>query len=134
MAYDKDSFLIASNEKIISTFKIENTAQVDYKLLGEAATSDYDSAQASYVIRRGTGQIVLSKYLVYPKDGETVREAYDAELSKTYPIEGQLKFKLYKDKDCTEPAVCIDGTAAEAVYDVNRGNAVSIIWNPGLIT
>lgn len=124
LAYDKDAFLIASNEKIISTFKIENTAQVDYKLLGEAATSDYDSAQASYVIRRGTGQIVLSKYLVYPKDGETVREAYDAELSKTYPIEGQLKFKLYKDKDCTEPAVCIDGTAAEAVYDVNRGNAV----------
>lgn len=123
LAYNQDAFLVDSNEKVISTFRLTNNAKLEYKLVGESQAFDYDSANASYVIRKGTGQIVLTKYITYPKDGETVKAVYDEEARDQYPVSSAISFTLYKDKACTQTAKFLNGEEAKASLETN-GSAV----------
>lgn len=132
LSYNKDAFLIDANEKVIQTFRIINEAKLDYQLLGETATSDNDSDSASYVIRKGTGQIVINKYIVYPQDGKVVKRAYDEKAAKEFSMSNEaLKFTLYKDKACKEPAKTVAGKNAVANYSIEDGNAVFDYMNAG---
>jgi uncharacterized repeat protein (TIGR01451 family) len=131
LSYNKDAFLIDANEKVIQTFRITNEAKLDYQLLGEKATSDNDSDSASYVIRKGIGQIILNKYIVYPQDGREVRRAYDEKAKKEFPMSSPLKFTLYTDSACTKIARTVEGKNAVADYDTTRGNAVFDYMNAG---
>ena len=124
LSYNKDAFLIDANEKVIQTFRITNEAKLDYQLLGEKATSDNDSDSASYVIRKGIGQIILNKYIVYPQDGREVRRAYDEKAEKEFPMSPTLKFTLYTDSACTKIARTVEGKNAVEAYVTSRGNAV----------
>lgn len=131
LSYNKDAFLIDANEKVIQTFRITNEAKLDYQLLGEKATSDNDSDSASYVIRKGMGQIVLSKYIVYPQDGEEVRRAYDEEAAKDFSMSSPLKFTLYMDSACTKIAKTVEGKDAVAEYRTDSGYATFDYMNAG---
>lgn len=124
LSYNKDAFLIDANEKVIQTFRITNAAKLDYQLLGEKSTSDNDSDSASYVIRKGTGQIVINKYIVYPQDGKEVKRAYNEAAAKEFPMSSPLKFTLYTDSACTKIAKTVEGTEAVETYVTSRGNAV----------
>ena len=124
LSYNKDAFLIDANEKVIQTFRITNEAKLDYQLLGETATSDNDSDSASYVIRKGIGQIVLNKYIVYPQDGKEVKRAYNEAAAKEFPMSSELKFTLYTDRACTKIAKTVEGKDAVEAYVTSRGNAV----------
>lgn len=124
LSYNKDAFLIDANEKVIQTFRITNEAKLDYQLLGEKATSDNDSDSASYVIRKGTGQIVINKYIVYPQDGKEVKRAYNEAAAKEFPMSSPLKFTLYTDSACTKIAKTVEGEEAVETYVTSRGNAV----------
>lgn len=124
LSYNKDAFLIDANEKVIQTFRITNEAKLDYQLLGEKAASDSDSDSASYVIRKGTGQIVINKYIVYPQDGKEVKRAYNEAAAKEFPMSSPLKFTLYTDSACTKIAKTVEGTEAVETYVTSRGNAV----------
>lgn len=131
LAYNKDAFLIDANEKVIQTFRVTNEAKLDYQLLGEKETSDIDSDSASYVIRKGIGQIVINKYIVYPQDGEEVRRAYDEAAKKEFPMSPALKFTLYTDSACTKIAKTVAGKDAVAEYSTENGNAVFDYMNAG---
>lgn len=134
LAYDKEKFYIEENEKVIKTFKVTNTAELDYKLIGQTADQDNDSATASYVIRKGSGQIVLNKYIVYPQDGTEVKELYNSGTASKYPINSsdkKLVFKIYEDKACTKQAKFLNGDNAEVTYDVANGRAVFDYINAG---
>ncbi|MFR5859252.1 MAG: SpaA isopeptide-forming pilin-related protein [Clostridia bacterium] len=124
LAYNKDAFLIDANEKVIRTFQVQNEAKLNYQLLGEAAASDADEALASYVIRKGIGQIVLNKYLVYPQDGKEVKRVYDEKAKKEFPMSSALTFTLYTDIACTKVAKTVADKDAIATYSTERGNAV----------
>ena len=124
LAYNKDAFLIDANEKVIRTFQVQNEAKLNYQLLGEAAASDADEALASYVIRKGIGQIVLNKYLVYPQDGKEVKRVYDEKAEKEFPMSSALTFTLYTDIACTKVAKTVADKDAIATYSTERGNAV----------
>ncbi len=124
LSYNKDAFLIDANEKVIQTFRITNEAKLDYQLLGETATSDNDSDSASYVIRKGIGQIVLNKYIVYPQDGKEVKRAYNEAAAKEFQMSSELKFTLYTDRACTKIAKTVEGKDAVEAYVTSRGNAV----------
>lgn len=131
LSYNKDAFLIDANEKVIQTFRVTNEAKLDYQLLGEKETSDNDSDSASYVIRKGMGQIVLSKYIVYPQDGEEVRRAYDEEAAKDFSMSSPLKFTLYMDSACTKIAKTVEGKDAVAEYRTDSGYATFDYMNAG---
>lgn len=134
LAYDKEKFYIEENEKVIKTFKVTNNAEFDYKLIGQTADQDNDSATASYVIRKGSGQIVLNKYIVYPQDGTEVKELYNSSTASKYPIgssDNKLVFKIYEDKACTKQAKFLNGDNAEVTYDVAKGCAVFDYINAG---
>lgn len=131
LSYNKDAFLIDANEKVIQTFRVTNEAKLDYQLLGEKETSDNDSDSASYVIRKGMGQIVLSKYIVYPQDGEEVRRAYDEETAKDFSMSSPLKFTLYMDSTCTKIAKTVEGKDAVAEYRTDSGYATFDYMNAG---
>lgn len=124
LVYNKDAFLIDANEKVIRTFQVQNEAKLNYQLLGEAAASDADEALASYVIRKGIGQIVLNKYLVYPQDGKEVKRVYDEKAEKEFPMSSALTFTLYTDIACTKVAKTVADKDAIATYSTERGNAV----------
>lgn len=123
LAYNKDAFLIDANEKVIRTFQVQNEAKLNYQLLGEAAASDADEASASYVIRKGIGQIVLNKYLVYPQDGKEVKRVYDKKAEREFPMSSALTFTLYTDSACTKVAKTVADKDAIATYSTERGNA-----------
>lgn len=131
LAYNKDAFLIDANEKVIQTFRITNGAKLDYQLLGEKETSDNDSDSASYVIRKGTGQIVINKYIVYPQDGKEVKRAYNEAAAKDFPMSPALKFTLYTDSACTKIAKTVAGKNAVATYSTSLGNAAFDYMNAG---
>ena len=124
LAYNKDAFLIDANEKVIRTFQVQNEAKLNYQLIGEAAASDADEASASYVIRKGIGQIVLNKYLVYPQDGKEVKRVYDKKAEKEFLMSSALTFTLYTDSACTKVAKTVADKDAIATYSTERGNAV----------
>lgn len=124
LAYNKDAFLIDANEKVIRTFQVQNEAKLNYQLIGEAAASDADEASASYVIRKGIGQIVLNKYLVYPQDGKEVKRVYDEKGEKEFLMSSALTFTLYTDSACTKVAKTVADKDAIATYSTERGNAV----------
>lgn len=124
LAYNKDAFLIDANEKVIRTFQVQNEAKLNYQLIGEAAASDADEASASYVIRKGLGQIVLNKYLVYPQDGKEVKRVYDKKAEKEFLMSSALTFTLYTDSACTKVAKTVADKDAIATYSTERGNAV----------
>ena len=124
LAYNKDAFLIDANEKVIRTFQVQNEAKLNYQLIGEAAASDADEASASYVIRKGIGQIVLNKYLVYPQDGKEVKRVYDKNAEKDFSMSSPLTFTLYTDSACTKVAKTVADKDAIATYSTERGNAV----------
>ncbi len=124
LSYNKNAFLIDANEKVIQTFRITNEAKLDYQLLGEKATSDNDSDSASYVIRKGIGQIILNKYIVYPQDSREIRRAYDEQAAQEFPMSTPLKFTLYTDSACTKIAKTVAGEEAVEAYVTSRGNAV----------
>lgn len=124
LAYNKDAFLIDANEKVIRTFQVQNEAKLNYQLIGEAAASDADEASASYVIRKGIGQIVLNKYLVYPQDGKEVKRVYDKKAEREFPMSSALTFTLYTDSACTKVAKTVADKDAIATYSTERGNAV----------
>ena len=131
LSYNKDAFLIDANEKVIQTFRITNEAKLDYQLLGEKAASDSDSDSASYVIRKGTGQIVINKYIVYPQDGKEVKRAYNEAAAKDFPMSPALKFTLYTDSACKRIAKTVAGKDAIAEYNTENGNAVFDYMNAG---
>lgn len=123
LAYNQDAFLVDSNEKVISTFRLTNNAKLEYKLVGESQAFDYDSANASYVIRKGTGQIVLTKYITYPQDDKTIKTVYDQEAIAKYPVSSAISFTLYKDSECTQTATYLNGDEAKAKL-LSNGTAV----------
>ena len=131
LSYNKDAFLIDANEKVIQTFRVTNEAKLDYQLLGEKAASDNDSDSASYVIRKGTGQIVINKYIVYPQDGKKVKRAYNEAAAKDFPMSPALQFTLYTDSACTKIAKTVAGEEAVADYDTTLGAAVFGYMNAG---
>ena len=129
LVYDYEDFMVWFYEQGAdpdAKAHSENTAKIDYTLLGQTAKSTDDKNTTDIPGYIPPGKITVKKFILNYMSGN--KALYDSDIE--YPVQGPAIYKIYKKNDdgTTEAAVIYEKTGENAYRQIS-GNTVTI--DPG---